>query len=277
MNGTLPPFVQFVDPRASPPRPTSTHRSRRRPAAASSSQGVHRGLSRSTPSPPMPLVLPDPHRHRQARRRADGETALPVADMQLRRDLSPQAGTPGGPAPVIDRLTRRFGAWLIAAMSTPQTVNIRAVRITAHSPQRPASRLAAVAAAADALMSSTGLVRRPRWWWCAGWRRCRWGRRRGTRAARLLGRHYHQRGRAAHSARARRARVPASSGTGRPWRNRQGGTGHDWRSASSGPPLERSGRRRAACLGVVVRSSAAFRFAGRRRACGGVVLSRARR
>ena len=225
----------------------------------------------------MPLVLPDPHQHRQARRRADGETALPVADMQLRRDLSPQAGTPGGPAPVIDRLTRRFGAWLIAAMSTPRAVNIRAVRITAHSPQRPASRLAAVAAAADALMPSTGLVRRPRWWWCAGWRRCRWGRRRGTRAARLLGRHYDQRGRAAHSARARRARVPASSGTGRPWRNRQGGTGHDWRSASSGPPLERSGRRRAACLGVVVRSSAAFPFAGRRRAGGGVVLSRARR
>jgi hypothetical protein len=51
---------------------------------------------------------------------------------------------------VIDRLTRRFGAWLMAAMSTPRAVNIRAVRITAHSPQRTASRLAAVAAAADA-------------------------------------------------------------------------------------------------------------------------------
>jgi hypothetical protein len=109
VNGTLPPFVEFVDPRASPPRPTSTRRSRRRPAAASSSQGVHRGLSRCTPSPPMPLVLPDPHQHRQARRRADGETALPVADLQLGRELSPEASTPGGPAPVIDRLTRRSG------------------------------------------------------------------------------------------------------------------------------------------------------------------------
>ena len=39
---------------------------------------------------------------------------------------------------MIDRLTRRFGAWLIAAMSTPQTVNARAVRVTAHSPQRTA-------------------------------------------------------------------------------------------------------------------------------------------
>jgi len=34
---------------------------------------------------------------------------------------------------MIDRLTRRFGAWPMAAMSTPQTVNIRAVRITAHT------------------------------------------------------------------------------------------------------------------------------------------------
>jgi hypothetical protein len=66
-HGTLPPFVQCVDPRASPPRATSTPRSRRRPAAASSSQGVRRGLSRCAPGPPMPLVLPDPHRHRQAR------------------------------------------------------------------------------------------------------------------------------------------------------------------------------------------------------------------
>jgi hypothetical protein len=81
----------------------------------------------------MPLVQPDPHRHRQARRRADGESALPVADMRLGRDLSSEAGTPGGPAPVIDRLTRRFGAWLMAAMSTPRAVNTRAVRITAHT------------------------------------------------------------------------------------------------------------------------------------------------
>jgi len=57
---------------------------------------------------------------------------------------------------VIDRLTRRFGAWLMAAMGTPRSVNIRAVRITTHWPQRTASRLAAVVAAADALMPSTG-------------------------------------------------------------------------------------------------------------------------
>jgi hypothetical protein len=67
---------------------------------------------------------------------------------------------------MIDRLTRRFGAWPMAAMSTPQTVNTRAVRIIAHSPQRTASRLAAVAAPADALMPSTGLGRRPRWVVC---------------------------------------------------------------------------------------------------------------
>jgi len=57
---------------------------------------------------------------------------------------------------VIDRLTRRFGAWLMAAMGTPRAVNTRAVRIIAHWPQRTASGLAAVAAAADALMPSTG-------------------------------------------------------------------------------------------------------------------------
>ena len=81
----------------------------------------------------MPLVLPDPHHHRQGRRRADGETALPVTDLRLGRDLSPEAGTPAGPAAVIDWLTRRFGAWLMAAMSTPRAVNTRAVRITAHT------------------------------------------------------------------------------------------------------------------------------------------------
>jgi hypothetical protein len=57
---------------------------------------------------------------------------------------------------VIDRLPRRFAAWLMAAMSTPRAVNIRAVRITAHSLQRTASRLAAVVSPADALMPSTG-------------------------------------------------------------------------------------------------------------------------
>jgi hypothetical protein len=34
---------------------------------------------------------------------------------------------------VIDRLTRRSGAWLMAAMGMPRAVNIRAVRITAHT------------------------------------------------------------------------------------------------------------------------------------------------
>jgi hypothetical protein len=34
---------------------------------------------------------------------------------------------------VIDRLTCRLGAWLMAAMSTPRAVNARAVRITAHT------------------------------------------------------------------------------------------------------------------------------------------------
>jgi hypothetical protein len=34
---------------------------------------------------------------------------------------------------VIDRLTRRFGAWLMAAMGTPRAVNIRAVRIIART------------------------------------------------------------------------------------------------------------------------------------------------
>ena len=34
---------------------------------------------------------------------------------------------------MIGRLTRRFGAWLMAAMSTPRAVNVRAVRITAHT------------------------------------------------------------------------------------------------------------------------------------------------
>jgi hypothetical protein len=53
--------------------------------------------------------------------------------MRLGRELSPEAGTPGGPAPVIDRLTRRFGVWLMVAMSTPRAVNTRAVRITAHT------------------------------------------------------------------------------------------------------------------------------------------------
>jgi hypothetical protein len=126
----------------------------------------------------MPLVLPDPHQHRQARRRADGETALPVADMQLGRELSPEASTPGGPAPVIDRLTRRFAAWLMAAMSTPRAVNIRAVRIIAHSLQRTASRLAAVVSPADALMPSTGFG--PATSAVVGAGRCRWGCRRGT-------------------------------------------------------------------------------------------------
>jgi hypothetical protein len=57
---------------------------------------------------------------------------------------------------VIDRLTRRLGAWLMAAMGTPRAVNTRAVRIIAHSLQRTASHLAAVAAAAEALMPWTG-------------------------------------------------------------------------------------------------------------------------
>lgn len=60
---------------------------------------------------------------------------------------------------MIDRLTRRFAAWLMAAMSTPRAVNIRAVRIIAHSLQRTASRLAAVVSPADALMPSTGFGR----------------------------------------------------------------------------------------------------------------------
>jgi hypothetical protein len=155
------------------------------------------GATGSSPTPPSQTT--SGWRKRTARRRhATGARAV------TRSGYPPRSRTRDRPAdPPLRRVADGRDEYA-AGGEHPRGADHRA-----HWPQRTASRLAAVAAPADALMPSTGLVRRPRWW-CAGRRRCRWGCHRGTRAARLLGRHYDQRGRATHSARIRRARVPAS-------------------------------------------------------------------